>query len=132
MRVEREKSYETLEELLVGILFFGVLLEGVLIWFSQRKLYFSIGLCFGIVLAVLAAFHMYWSLNRAMDRGQAAVKYVLSQNMVRYGVIVIVFGVLCVLDFGNPLAAFAGIMGLKAGAYLQPFTHKILSKLRRR
>ena len=32
----------------------------------------------------------------------------------------------------NPLAAFAGIMGLKAGAYLQPFTHKISTKFKRR
>ena len=56
----------------------------------------------------------------------------MSQNMIRYGVIVIAFGVLCLLDIGNPLAAFAGIMGLKAGAYLQPFTHKIITKIQRR
>lgn len=130
--MENNNPYETLWELLAGILFFGILVWLILIWFLERKLYFSLGLGLGIILAVLAAFHMYWSLNKALDMGQAAVKYALSQNMVRYGVIVIAFGVLCVLDFGNPLAAFAGIMGLKAGAYLQPFTHKILSKLRRR
>ena len=56
----------------------------------------------------------------------------LSQNMIRYGVIVIAFGMLCMIDIGNPLAAFAGIMGLKAGAYLQPFTHKISTKFKRR
>lgn len=130
--MENNNPYETLWELLAGILFFGILVWLILICFLERKLYFSLGLGLGIILAVLAAFHMYWSLNKALDMGQAAVKYALSQNMVRYGVIVIAFGVLCVLDFGNPLAAFAGIMGLKAGAYLQPFTHKILSKLRRR
>ncbi|MBR3607141.1 MAG: ATP synthase subunit I [Lachnospiraceae bacterium] len=130
--MENNNPYETLWELLAGILFFGILVWLILIWFLERKLYFSLGLGLGIILAVLAAFHMYWSLNKALDMGQAAVKYALSQNMVRYGVIIIAFGVLCVLDFGNPLAAFAGIMGLKAGAYLQPFTHKILSKLRRR
>ena len=130
--MENNNPYETLRELLAGILFFGILVWLILIWFLERKLYFSLGLGLGIILAVLAAFHMYWSLNKALDMGQAAVKYALSQNMVRYGVIIIAFGVLCVLDFGNPLAAFAGIMGLKAGAYLQPFTHKILSKLRRR
>lgn len=130
--MENNNPYETLWELLAGILFFGILVWLILIWFLERKLYFSLGLGLGIILAVLAAFHMYWSLNKALDMGQAAVKYALSQNMVRYGVIIIAFGVLCVLDFGNPLAAFAGIMGLKAGAYLQPFTHKILSKLKRR
>ena len=71
-------------------------------------------------------------LNIGLDLGDSASKYVLSQNMIRYGVIVVAFGVLCLLEIGSPLAAFAGIMGLKAGAYLQPFTHKILTKIQRR
>ena len=95
-------------------------------------MYFTIGLWFGIVLACAAAFHMWWGLNIGLELGDGAGKYVLSQNMIRYGVIVVAFAALCILDFGNPLAAFAGIMGLKAGAYLQPFTHKIMLKIKRR
>ena len=71
-------------------------------------------------------------IDKALDLGDAAGKYALAQNMIRYGVIVVAFGALCVMDFGNPIAAFAGIMGLKAGAYLQPFTHKIIIKFQRR
>ena len=71
--------------------------------------------------------------NKGIKEGRyEETKYLMSQNMIRYGVIVIAFGVLCLLDIGNPLAAFAGIMGLKAGAYLQPFTHKIITKIQRR
>ena len=132
MEQGKKDSNETLQELVTGIIFVGLLEQLVFVWLVEKKLYFTIGLWIGVILAIIAACHMHWSLNKALDLGQGASKYALSQNMVRYGVIIVVFGVLCILDFGNPLAAFAGIMCLKAGAYLQPFTHKILSKLRRR
>lgn len=127
-----KKISETLKELLIGILFYGILVEVIGVWIVQDKVYFTIGLWFGIILAFGAAIHMWWGLNRALDLGDGAGKYALSQNMIRYGVIVVAFAALCIMDFGNPLAAFAGIMGLKAGAYLQPFTHKIMIKFQRR
>ena len=127
-----KKISETLKELLIGILFYGILVEVIGICFIKDKMYFTIGLWFGVFLAMAAAVHMWWGLNKAMDLGNGASKYALSQNMIRYGVIVVAFGALCVLDVGNPIAAFAGIMGLKAGAYLQPFTHKIIIKFQRR
>lgn len=127
-----KKISETLKELLIGILFYGIIVEVMGICFIKDKIYFSIGLWFGILLALAAAIHMWWGIDKALDLGDGAGKYALAQNMIRYGVIVVAFGILCVVDFGNPIAAFVGIMGLKAGAYLQPFTHKILLKLKRR
>ena len=132
MAKEGNDSGQTLKELLAGIIVFGILEQIIFFLIAEKKRYLTIGLWFGVILAILAACHMYYSLNRALDLGGGAAKYVMSQNMVRYGVIVVAFGILCVLDFGNPLSAFAGIMCLKAGAYLQPFTHKILSKVKRR
>lgn len=127
-----KKISETLKELLIGILFYGIIVEVMGICFIKDKIYFSIGLWFGILLALAAAIHMWWGIDKALDLGDGAGKYALAQNMIRYGVIVVAFGILCVVDFGNPIAAFVGIMGLKVGAYLQPFTHKILLKLKRR
>ena len=132
MKENIKKISETLKELLIGILFYGILVEVIGICFIKDKIYFTIGLWFGVLLALAAAVHMWWGLDRAMDLGNGASKYALSQNMIRYGVIVVAFGALCVLDVGNPIAAFVGIMGLKAGAYLQPFTHKIMIKFQRR
>ena len=132
MKENIKKISETLKELLIGIVFYGIIVEIIGVCFIKDKIYFSIGLWFGILLAIAAAFHMWWGLNIGLDLGDSASKYVLSQNMIRYGVIVVAFAALCIMDLGNPLAAFAGIMGLKAGAYLQPFTHKIITKLKRR
>ena len=132
MEKQEKKMNETLKELLIGILFYGIIMEILGLIFGKEKWYFSIGLCIGIFLGLAAAIHMWWGLNRGVELGDGATKYLMSQNMIRYGVIVVAFGVICVFDIGNPLAAFAGIMGLKAGAYLQPFTHKISIKFKRR
>ena len=118
--------------LMLSMIFYGIIVEVIGICFIKDKMYFTIGLWFGVFLALAAAVHMWWGLDKAMDMGNGASKYALSQNMIRYGVIVVAFGALCVLDVGNPIAAFVGIMGLKAGAYLQPFTHKIMIKFQRR
>lgn len=131
-RRDSHDETETLKELLVGTVAFGLIVWGIIFWFVERKIYFTLGLWLGVLMALLAACHMWWGINKAVDLGDGASKYILSQNMVRYGVIIVIFGIICILDFANPLAAFAGIMGLKAGAYLQPFTHKILNKLKRR
>ena len=132
MTAGNRKLNETLAELLIGTTAAGVLLWGVIIWFVEKRSYFTIGIVMGVVLALLAACHMYWSLDRGIELGDGATKYLLSQNMVRYGVIIVVFGALCIVDIGSPIGAFIGIMSLKAGAYLQPFTNKILSKIKRR
>ena len=126
------KETETLRELLLGTFVSGMVIWFIIFWFVTRKVYFTLGLWLGVLLALLAACHMWWGINRAVDLGDGASKYVISQNMVRYGVIIVIFGIICIIDFASPLAAFAGIMCLKAGAYLQPFTHKIINKLKRR
>lgn len=126
------KINETLKELLLGILAFGVLCQAAGIWFVKDKAGYSLGLWIGTGLALLAAVHMWRSLDRGLELGTDATGYMVKQNMVRYGVLIVAYGVLCVTEIGNPLAAFLGIMGLKAGAYLQPFTHKLLNKRRRR
>jgi hypothetical protein len=63
-----------------------------------------------------------------VDREGAANAYAVKSSMIRYGVILVVFLAVCLTDFAYPLAVFLGIMGLKAGAYLQPFTRKYLFK----
>ena len=123
---------ETLTEMILGILLFGGIIWLVGIWFVSGKLLFSSGLWLGIVIACLAGWHMARTLDRGMELGTAATKYIVSPNMLRYLGIVIVYGVICITKAGDPIAAFIGIMGLKAGAYLQPLIHKVMTKEKRR
>lgn len=123
---------ETLLEMLLGILIFGgvVWLTGILL--VQNRLLFTVGLLLGLFLAGFASWHMWKGLDTGLDLGDAAAKYITKQNMIRYGIIVVSYSIICVCKLGDPVAAFIGIMGIKAGAYLQPFTHKILTKRKRR
>ena len=58
----KRKIDQTLLELWLGILAYGVVLEIALLFFS-RNLSYSIGLWIGVFLAVAGAFHMWWSLE---------------------------------------------------------------------
>ena len=123
---------ETLIEMILGILLFGGVIWLVGIWFVPEKRLFTVGLWLGIVIAWLAGWHMARTLDKGMELGAAATKYIISQNMLRYLLIVVAYGVICVTQIGNPIAAFIGIMGLKAGAYLQPLAHRVITKEKRR
>lgn len=125
-------SNETLLEMILGILLFGGVIWLVGIWFVSDKILFTTGLWMGIAVACISGWHMARTLDRGMDLGAQATKYIISQNMLRYVGIVIIYGVICITHIGDPIAAFIGIMGLKAGAYLQPLIHGKITKEKRR
>ncbi|MBE5852688.1 MAG: hypothetical protein E7299_07040 [Lachnospiraceae bacterium] len=120
---------ETLKELLLGIFVWGVLGQAVPIWFIKDKGNYSIGLWIGVLLAAACAIHMYKTLERALDLDEkGAQKTSVTGSAIRYMVILLVMGILMITEFGNPLAAFLGVMGLKAAAYMQPFIHRLFKK----
>lgn len=132
------KLDDTIKELLVGILVYEILAQviGSVIVLCFIKdgsvLKYTIGLWIGAVLAVAAAIHMWWCLWKNLsdnaDREGSARAFAVGQNLLRYFVILAVFAGLCLTTFSYPLAAFAGVMGLKIGAYIQPLVSKFLKR----
>ena len=119
------KMSDVLDELLAGILLYGILCNLILFLFGKAGLYHSCGLWIGILLAVIGSFHITWSLDKVLDLGEeGAVKKMRAYSLLRYGVVLIVLGVLMIVNKANPLTAFLGLMGLKISAYVQPFVHK--------
>lgn len=115
----------TLFELETGILLFGAVCQVFAVFLEDRRGY-SLGLWLGVLTAGAAAFHMWYTLDKGLDLGEkGAVSYLGRQNTLRYALIVLVLMAVAVTGAGNPLAAFLGVMGLKAAAYMQPFTKKI-------
>lgn len=51
-----------------GILIWGAACQLIPIWFIKDKGGYSLGLWIGVILASAAAFHMWWSLDRGLDR----------------------------------------------------------------
>ena len=115
--------------LLFGIVLFGVLCKAAGFFLVSDKTDFSIGLWIGVCTAIFMAFHMAVTLNATVERDvKGAQAAATRQNIIRYLVVVVVFAILMVTRIGNPLAAFAGVMGLKVSAYVQPM---LLKKIRR-
>ena len=128
---EKILSNETLLEMWLGTVLFGAACQLGLVWFLKDKSGYSIGLWLGIVAALLTILHLSVSLEKALDLGEGgAKKHMVTQNLVRYFVLILFLVVLMITDFANPLAAFLGLMGVKAGAYLQPVLHKVFGKIR--
>ena len=124
------KTDETLKELLTGILLFDILSVLAGVWFVDSPVKYILGVLAGMVLAMFSAIHMQWSISRNLELNMGnengANAYSVKHSMIRYAVILVVFLFFCLTEVAYPLAVFLGIMGLKAGAYLQPFTHKYL------
>lgn len=130
MSIREEKIDETLKELIVGISLFDIAAILIGVWFVKDVSMYILGILAGMALAIFSAVHMYRSISRNLEinmgREGAANAYAVKSSMIRYAVILIVFLFFCLTDIAYPLAVFLGIMGLKAGAYLQPFVHKHL------
>ncbi len=115
-------------ELDLGILFCGLVCQLTGMWLVSRKGLYAAALWLGIGLALIAVYHMYRTLDRALDLGDGAAKVMVAGNMLRYAVLIIILGIVMVTDVLNPLIVFLGCMMLKVAAYLQPFTHKLCNR----
>lgn len=128
MRELLKKINETVREMWLGMLIWGVLCQIIPVWFVEDRMGYSLGLWIGVILAGASAYHMWWALDRGLDDEGSAQAYIRKLSLLRYAAILVAFGILMLTDIANPLAAFLGIMGMKAGAFLQPFLHKKLNK----
>lgn len=128
--MEKIKSInEELPALMAGILPFGVLCQITVVWFVKDKAGYSIGLWLGILIAEAMAYHMAASISMSVELDEeTAVKVMQKKNVFRYGMVSIALGLIMISGLANPLAAFLGVMGLKAAAYIQPCTKKIINK----
>lgn len=118
----------TLLELWAGIGVTGLLGQAV-VFFVEKKAYFTIGWWYGIVLSLFMAWHMWRALDRGLDMGDGATGYLTRTNIIRYVIVAVAYIALAVIDFGNPVAAFVGVLMLKVAAYIQPVTHKLFKKI---
>lgn len=124
-----KKLNDALPGMLAGIAIWGALWQVAGVWFVKDKAGCSLGLWIGIITAAGMAVHMAWALNRAVEFSEKDASVVMTKyNLLRYGAVLIVEGILMMTEVANPLTAFLGIMGLKVAAYLQPITHKLFRR----
>lgn len=123
-------KHYTLVELWIGIMIWAVAIQLVLFFIPGDKAKAALGLWIGALAALLLAKHMEWSLDIALDMGEAgAKKRVWLDYMVRYFAMAILLATLAITAFADPIACFMGLLTIKLSAYIQPFTHRISEKV---
>ena len=122
---------EALPGLIGGIFLYGIVLQFVGMWFVEDKLAYSIGLWYGIAIAVGMGINLELVIYDAVtfDGTQNANGRVVAKSLLRYIVVAVLFFILGYFNFGNLYSAFLGVLGLKISAYLQPILRKVINKL---
>jgi len=125
-----EAVSETVTEMWIGEMLFGILCELIIVWFVQDRLGFSIGLWCGVILGQACVLHMQRTIYRSLDitDEKDAGKYVGSRYLIRYFALIALVAILYFTHVGNAFAAFLGYMGMKPAAYTQPFIHKLIRR----
>jgi hypothetical protein len=128
--MDQLRTNTTLKELIAGAAAYCLVWEVILLILTERKLYHSIGLLAGLIICVVLAVNMAQSIDVAVHLNEKGARaYIQKKASLRYIIVCAAVVLLALSDIGNPLTFFAGIMGLKIGAYMQPFTHKIFEKI---
>lgn len=128
------QAKETLQDMTAGIVACMVLLGAVggMIAGNSRLTYL-LGLLLGGGTAGLMLWHMYVTIDRALDMdSETAVKYTKKCAMFRILLAAAAFAVSAFLpDIFHIFGVLAGVLCLKFSAYLQPLTHKALKNFRK-
>lgn len=121
----------SLPGLVVGIVIYGFIIQIIGVWFVEDKLGYSIGLWYGIAIAIGMGIHIATVIYDAVtiDGEANANKRATAKYMLRYTVVAVLFFILGYFKIGSLFTAFLGVMGLKASAYMQPLLNKIVNKL---
>lgn len=128
--IDQLRTNRTLRELIAGAFAYCILLEAVLLIFTHDRLYHTAGLAAGFIVCAVLAAEMADSIDVAVDLDEKSARaYLQKKASLRYGIACISMLAVAFTHIGNPLTFFAGIMGLKIGAYIQPFTHAVLCRI---
>ena len=126
------KKDNTLSEMLVGIILWGLIVQIVLLVGFKDYLYNAIGLWSGIAIAAGMAIHMKRSIEDILDLpGPYAAQDYRGGFAKRMSMAALVIIVVFYFELGNPLSLLAGIFSLKISAYTQPYMHKLFQKFQK-
>lgn len=121
----------TVWELVLGILFTGIVLEILILLFLPDKISISLGLLVGMVTAIAMVFHMNYSISKCLDMGESAARKGAAKGYaVRTISLVAILLIVAVTKKANLLSCMAGVFTLKVAVYLQPFTHRIIRRVK--
>ena len=128
-----KKINRTVLEMDLGILFLGVSAQIIGAFIARDEAMYAKSLWFGVLLALVSTYHMYRSLDRALDQPEkTATKMIIRAYILRY--VMLIFFLLVMMKTGvmNPLIFFfTYVICMKVTAFLQPSviiqTHHVIA-----
>jgi hypothetical protein len=124
-----KKINAVLFEMITGTIIFGLVSQMTIVWFVKDTWGFSLGLWLGIAAAIGYIVHMWWSLGQYLYMGTRAVGIARKHTGLRYLMVLALLILVAITNAVQLLAVVLGIMGVKAGAFLQPFVQKLCRKV---
>lgn len=113
---------ETMTGFLIGIGIYTIFVEVIGIFFSEDIFSYTLGLLFGVIIAVLLILHMAWTLDRALDLPEnQAAKYAKRQSFLRLAVMLFAMIIALLVEQFNFITVVLGMLGLKIGALIAPY-----------
>ena len=120
---------QTLRELQIGVIIFGILNIIIGMWFPKNMLAWVLGGVLGTVTALVMTDNMARAVVKAVSDETKASARMRFAFFFRYALAVVVMIVACVSPYTNPIATFIGIFSIKFATYLSPLIHKINLKI---
>ncbi|MDO4554389.1 MAG: hypothetical protein Q4B70_04500 [Lachnospiraceae bacterium] len=129
MNRQTNGAIETLMDLFIGITLYFIIFEIVGLIFVENRLSYTIGLVLGCAAAAFMAWHMFTSIDSALDMPeQDAVKYSRKRSLIRWLVMLAAAFAGMRLEIISFPAVITGILGLKIAAFCQPYTNLYITK----
>ena len=122
---------DALPGLVWGIVLYGIIVQIIGVWFVEDKLGYSIGLWYGVAIAIGMAINLATVIldSVTLDGGKNANRRIIMKSVLRYVVVVVLFFILGYFQFGNLYTALIGVLGLKISAYALPLLQRAANKL---
>lgn len=127
-----ERSDErVLKDMILFMILYGIVIQVVCLFIPGDLLRMSVGLWIGVLTGIGMAVNMKNSLDEALYLNENdAAKYMQKAYAKRYLAVIVIFIAVIWFKLAHILTLFAGVMGLKFSAYLQPVMHKLFRKFK--
>jgi hypothetical protein len=122
------KENHTLHEMMLGIVTANVVLAVAAIFINNRNKA-MLAVLIGTLTALVFVIHMAVTVDDALCLDEkGAVSQMRTQMLVRYLLVGVVVGLSLNFGIADPIFLTISVLTIKAGAYLQPSIHKMLSR----
>lgn len=123
-----KESKEILIEICLGIGMYCILGELLICLFPINTVPVALAFFLGCAMSTCSMIHITYMTELVLDmhNQKEARKYTIGAYLLRMAVVTAVVLIVYFTAYLNMAALFIGLIGIKAGAYLQPFTHRFL------